>query len=192
MSQTGRGGKRTGAGRKKGTGIFKEPTVVKRVPLSAIPVIDDFLDQLKNLVPSERLPKNSFLLNNFSHKIPIVSSPVRSRSTEPNIGVIDLNEYLSGNDRDIIGVHAEDNSMVDAGINAGDLLILKTKVYPKEKDIIVIQLNDSFTVKRLHFDNGHIVLMSENTLEKYPIIQLKQDDKMKIIGIVISIIKKLS
>ncbi|MCV2509633.1 MAG: hypothetical protein N4Q32_04270, partial [Neisseriaceae bacterium] len=132
MSQTGRGGKRAGAGRKKGTGAFKEPTVVKRVPVSAVPAIDNFLEQLKNLVPTNCLPDESFLLNNFSstHKIPVASDPVRAgylTPAESNIDdYIDFNEYLSGNEKDIIGVYAEGNSMVDAGIDEGDLLIIKT------------------------------------------------------------------
>lgn len=198
MPPSGRGGKRQGAGRKKGSGIFKEPTIVKRIPQSALPAVDYFLNQLKHLVPSSELPEHSVLLKRGlqSQAIPIASDPVRAgflTTAQASIDdYVDFNELLVEKSDQTIGIYAEGNSMNDAGISDGDLLIVKTNFYPKDKDIVVAQINQDFTVKRIHFSKTGLELHPENSLEEYPIIRPLENDEMKFIGIVTYIIKKIS
>lgn len=46
-------------------------------------------------------------------------------------------------------IRAQGDSMVDAGINDGDLLVVDFSQQSKHNDIVIAKLDESFTVKRL-------------------------------------------
>ena len=76
------------------------------------------------------------------------------------------------------------DSMIDAGINNGDILVAKRSAEFTNRDIVVVQLQEGTTVKRLMTQNHppHKFLKPEN--KKYDIILFKPDTKMqaKIMG----------
>ena len=76
------------------------------------------------------------------------------------------------------------DSMIEAGVNNGDILVAKRSTEFTNRDIVVAQLHEGTTVKRLMTQNHppHKFLKPEN--KKYDIILFKPDTKMqaKIMG----------
>lgn len=63
-------------------------------------------------------------------------------------------------------LHASGNSMVEAGINDGDLIVLRQQEYAEDGEIIVALTSGKNTLKRLFHRNGKIVLHPENKTMK--------------------------
>lgn len=76
-------------------------------------------------------------------------------------------------------------SMIDAGIDSGDLLVVRQQPLADHRDIVVALLNDEATVKRLHHRNGEIMLLPENT--RYQPIPVGPEDDFRIVGKVVAV-----
>lgn len=63
-------------------------------------------------------------------------------------------------------LHASGNSMVEAGIDDGDLIVLRKQDYAEDGDIVVALTSGNNTLKRLYHRNGKIVLHPENKTMK--------------------------
>lgn len=62
---------------------------------------------------------------------------------------LDLNEHLIRRPAATYFVRADGDSMRDAGIFSGDLLIVDRGVLPKADDVVIAVIHGDFTVKRL-------------------------------------------
>ena len=91
-------------------------------------------------------------------------------------------EYLPNEETFILNVKGE--SMVNAGINNGDQIIVAKRNTAKNGDIVVVLVNDSATVKRFFKEDNHIRLQPENDTMKPIII-----DNCEIVGKVIGLIR---
>lgn len=83
------------------------------------------------------------------------------------------------------------DSMKDAGITEGDILVIDRAPEAHDGDIIVAFINGEFTLKYLdmsHKDEGYINLVPAN--ENYPTIKVAEDDQFTIWGVVLWTIKK--
>ena len=100
---------------------------------------------------------------------------------------IDLNRELIDNPAATFCARATGNSMTDAGINDGDLLIIDKSLDPKEGNIAVCYIDGDFTVKRISIRDGGVVLVPANS--DYPEIPVGEDSNFQIWGIVSHIIK---
>ena len=76
-------------------------------------------------------------------------------------------------------------SMVDAGIGSGDVVIVRQQPLAEHRDIVVALLNDEATVKRLHHRNGEISLLPENA--RFKPIPVSPDDDLRIVGKVVAV-----
>ena len=61
----------------------------------------------------------------------------------------------------MLSVHGE--SMIEAGINDGDYVVVKEQPVANNGDIVVAIIDDGATVKRFYRENGHIRLQPENS-----------------------------
>ena len=83
---------------------------------------------------------------------------------------------------------ATGDSMINAGIEDGDQLIVRKQVTANDGDIVVALLNCENTLKRLRHDaDGHPYLHPENP--KYPDIQIREEDSFYIQGVLTYVIK---
>jgi repressor LexA len=82
------------------------------------------------------------------------------------------------------------DSMIDASISDGDLVLVRRQPAVDEGQIAVVLLeNNEITIKRIHFErNEQVILKSENT--NYP-PKLFKFNEIKIQGLVKQIIKKV-
>ena len=105
-------------------------------------------------------------------------------------GYLDFNQYLVKNPAATITVYCGGDSMLDAGIAKNDLLVIDRSVTPVHRDIVMADLGNEYTIKRLCLlANGHVELHSENTQTHYPDFVFKEGDQLAIVGVVTHIIK---
>jgi len=95
---------------------------------------------------------------------------------------LDLNEYLVKHPTATFFVKVEGDSMIEAGINSGDILVVD-RAAPRNNNVIVVAiLNGEFTVKRITKNNDGIYLISEN--KNYPPIKITKEMDLEIWGVV--------
>lgn len=82
------------------------------------------------------------------------------------------------------------NSMINAGITDGDLLIIDKSISPIDKCIVVCFLDGEFTLKRLLIRENQCILMPENT--DYEPIIVSPENNFIIWGVVVHWIKSAS
>jgi DNA polymerase V len=99
---------------------------------------------------------------------------------------LDLNEHLIKHPASTFFVKVKGDSMVGAGINSGDILIVDRSLEPKDKRIVVVVVNGDFTVKRISKRGDKLSLISENP--KYPPIEIKDGMDFEVWGIVTNVI----
>jgi len=101
---------------------------------------------------------------------------------------LSLDEHLVAHRDSTFFVRAKGNSMVDAGIFDGSLLVVDRSLSPGIGDIVIAVVDGEMTVKRLGWRNGQYVLKPENS--SYPEIQLKEGQELQVWGVVTSTVRK--
>lgn len=102
---------------------------------------------------------------------------------------IDLNRVLITNPAATFCARVIGNSMVDAGINEGDLLIIDRSIVPHDGNIAVCFIDGDFTVKRLSVREDGVFLTPANA--KFPELKVGEESNFKVWGVVSHIIKKV-
>ena len=80
-------------------------------------------------------------------------------------------------------------SMIGAGLEDNDLLVIDRSLEPTNNKIAVCFLDGEFTVKRLRVSDNQVWLQPENP--NYPIINITEENNFLIWGIVTNVIKKV-
>ena len=102
---------------------------------------------------------------------------------------LDLNQALVSNPSSTFYVRVKGSSMIDAGINDGDMLVIDRSITPGNNNIAVCVINGEFTVKRLHKENGKMYLMPEN--KDFKPIEINEDMDFMVWGVVTFVIHKV-
>ncbi len=101
-------------------------------------------------------------------------------------GKLDLNKYLVRNPSSTFLVRVTGDSMIGAGLNSGDLLVVDRSLGAKEGNIVIAVIDGELTVKRLGCKDGKLYLLPENS--KYRPIEIKAEMQFEIWGVVTSAI----
>lgn len=169
-----RGGKRANAGRPPGVGPYREKTKPLRIPISMIQAVTRYIQTRGCALPL------------FTSK---VQAGFPSPADDYQEGTLDLNEYLIRNPAATFYVRASGNSMINAGIHPGDLLIVDRSITATSGKIVIAVVNGEFTVKRLMKKGQHLFLMAENP--DYPPIAIKDKSELEIWGVVTNVVHGL-
>ena len=104
-------------------------------------------------------------------------------------GYVRLPASFVGNVKSCFLLSASGNSMIDAGINDGDLVLVKQQENANYNDIVVALVDNEVTLKRYrpNSDKSCIVLHPENKRMKDIVV-----DNCKIQGVAIKVIKDLT
>tara|TARA_B000000565_G_scaffold186937_1_gene142224 strand:+ start:8338 stop:8853 length:516 start_codon:yes stop_codon:yes gene_type:complete len=168
-----RGGKRQGAGRPKGQGKYQEPTKVIRIPISLEQKVKSFIET-------------------DTHEVPLFSTHVQAGFPSPADDHIDqklnIHTLLIKHPAATLFVKVAGDSMIDAHIFEGDLLVVDRSLNAKPNDIVIAVLNGELTVKRLIKKQQKFFLKPENPA--YPLIELTRDNDSLIWGVVTSVIRQ--
>lgn len=102
---------------------------------------------------------------------------------------INLNTALSENPLATFFVKVDGHSMVDAGINDKDVLVVDRSLSAHDNSIAVCFIDGEFTVKRIRLEKDGLWLVPEN--KHYNPIKVDESNQFVIWGIVTYVIKKL-
>ena len=102
---------------------------------------------------------------------------------------ISLDKELIKNQEATFFARVSGESMINAGLEDGDLIVIDRSIEPANNKIAVCFIDGEFTVKRLRVKKGKIWLQPENS--DYKAIEIKEDNELVIWGIVTNVIKKL-
>lgn len=101
---------------------------------------------------------------------------------------LDLNDLLIAHPAATFFVRVAGESMRNAGIFSGDILVVDRSLEATDNKIVIAIFNGEFTVKRLKIRQGQISLAPENPA--YPILEVKEGSDFQIWGVVTYVIHK--
>ena len=102
---------------------------------------------------------------------------------------ISLDKELIKNKEATFFARVSGQSMIGAGLDDNDLLVIDRSIAPEHNKIAVCFLDGEFTVKRLRVENDGVWLQPENP--NYEPIKVTEDNEFIIWGIVTNVIKKV-
>ena len=102
---------------------------------------------------------------------------------------IDLNKEFIKHPSSTFFGRVKGNSMKDAGIDNGDLLIVDKSLRPTDGKIAVCFVDGEFTVKRIRIEKDCCWLVAAN--EAYKPIRVTAENDFMVWGIVVHVIKTL-
>lgn len=101
-------------------------------------------------------------------------------------GHLDLNQKLIDNATSTYYVKVEGESMINAGIHSGDLMIVDRSKEATNRSVVIAIINGEFTVKRIQKTNGKIILEPDN--KNYQPIEINENMNFEIWGVVTYVI----
>lgn len=124
-------------------------------------------------------------IKNFSPGLrsDLISSDIKNYAKKS----MDLHNHFVSKSASSFMIKVSGDSMINAGINNGDILIVEKTDNVKDKSIVVAEINNKLAVKRLRINEYETKLVSEN--EKYAPIYVTERDTLTIWGVVRSVIK---
>ncbi len=102
---------------------------------------------------------------------------------------ISLDRELVKNEESTFYARVSGDSMIEAGLEDGDMLIIDRSLVPEKNKIAVCFLDGEFTVKRILKKNNTLILKAEN--KSYKSIEIKEENELLIWGIVTYVIKSV-
>lgn len=112
-----------------------------------------------------------------------------SPATDYMAQAIDLNKELVRHPAATFYGRVVGDSMIDAGVDEGDILVIDKSLEPQEGDMAVCFVDGEFTLKYLRFHQGGLTLQPAN--DRYPSIEVGEDTDFKVWGIVTYVIKNV-
>lgn len=103
---------------------------------------------------------------------------------------LDLNELIVKHPAATFFVRVKGDSMQDAGILSGDILVVDRSLTPSNGKIIVAIIDGEFTVKRILIKEHIIYLAAENAA--YSPIKVNPNSQFQVWGVVTYVIHKAS
>ncbi|MCI9509123.1 MAG: transcriptional repressor LexA [Angelakisella sp.] len=135
----------------------------------------------------DRLNRAITLPDDRSVRVPLVGTVTAG---QPILAVEEIEGYIPYrsrhlHSRDLFALRVRGESMINAGILDGDIVVVRRTPTAENGDIVVALVEDEATVKRFYKEKGHFRLQPEND-EMEPIIV----DSVSILGRVISLIRE--
>lgn len=121
---------------------------------------------------------------------PLAASPVQAGM--PNAvedGATDaltIDDYLIEHPSRTVLVRVKGDSMIDAGILEGDLVVVEKRSSARRGDIVIAIVDSQFTLKRLDLERGRFILRPEN--KAYPVI--RPEGALEVFGVMVGLVRK--
>ena len=179
------------------------PTIremVYHLKLSSTNSVKKYLDILERKGYIKRIPNSPRAIEvcvetpeNHAKLIPIVG---RVRAGAPHLAVEDITGHLAIDASvarwdDTFFLRVEGDSMIDAHIQDGDFVLVKSQQTAENGDIVVAIINDEATVKRFFRRGNSIYLEPANSTMKPIIIRENQAHEMMIAGKVVTVLRQI-
>jgi len=116
----------------------------------------------------------------------LVEAGFPSPAEEDVSNTMSIDEFLIDNKEATYVLEVKGDSMIDAAIKDGDLVIVERKSNPKEGDIVIAEIDGGWTMKYFRKKNGQVFLEAAN--KNYKPMYPTQD--LRIAAIVKGVIRK--
>ena len=150
---------------KKGL-IYRDPTKPRAIVINEISLNNNAINTLK--IP---------IVGNITAGMPILA-------TENIDGSFEISLNSIKHDNNLFALKVQGHSMINAGINDGDLAIIEQCNFADNGKIVVALINDEATLKTFYKEKNHIRLQPENNSME-PII----DKDCSILGVLVGIFR---
>lgn len=154
--------------------------ICKGVNLTSTSVVKKILDKLEKdgkiqkgeaIARGIKLKREIPILGKIKAGVPIISE-------EHIEGYVNIDKIL--NYENVFFLKVEGDSMINAGINDGDLALIKMQKQLENNEIGAFRINGEVTLKRLKIEDNTIKLKAENFL--YKDIVVTEKDNFEVIG----------
>ena len=123
---------------------------------------------------------------------PLAESPVHAglpnAIDDAPADALTIDDYLIERPSQTVLVRVKGDSMQDAGILDGDLVVVEKRGTAHRGEIVVAIVDNQFTLKRLDLERGRFILRPEN--KAYPII--RPEGALEIFGVMVGLVRKTS
>ena len=187
----------------------------EKVKISSTSVVNYYLDQLEKMgyvERDDRVSRGVRLTDKVNEIIQITSEMLRvpilgpiaagplMLVPEPGINYMNDKEYdavdiarslLPNKERgtDLYALQVKGDSMIDAMINDGDIVVMKPAVEARNGEMVAIRVNDEYTLKYFYKEKDRYRLQPANPTMKP--IYLKKNEQPEINGKVVMVIRKM-
>ena len=119
--------------------------------------------------------------------IGVVEAGFPTPAEEELADIISLDELLLRNRGASFSLRVAGDSMIDAGLMPGDIVIVDRSLIPKSGDIVVATLEGKTTLKYLNRKGNRTTLVAGN--ENYPPIVVQPEQQLIVHGVVCSAVR---
>ena len=109
-----------------------------------------------------------------------------SPAEEELVDTMSLDDYLVKHPDQTFLIKVTGDSMIDAGIHQGDLVLVERGRHPKHRDIVIAQIDNDWTMKYYEKHGSEVRLIAAN--KKYSPILPKNE--LIVGGVVVAVIRK--
>ena len=108
---------------------------------------------------------------------------------QPILAIENIEDYLiipndlAAQEADLFALRVQGESMIEAGILDGDIVVVHSQEQAENGDIVVALIDDEATLKRIFYEDGHVRLQPENHAMA-PIIVDHADVRGKLVALV--------
>ena len=108
---------------------------------------------------------------------------------QPILAIENIEDYLiipndlAGQESELFALRVQGESMIEAGILDGDIVIVHSQEQAENGDIVVALIGEEATLKRIYYEGGHVRLQPENRTMS-PIIVDRADVRGKLVALV--------
>ncbi len=147
---------------------------------------------VQRMVAHEWLEKDAagkLLPGRLFHAVPLlgtVTAGFPSPAEEELADTMTLDEYLIKNKEATYLFTVNGESMIEAGILSGDLLLVERGAEPRDGDIVIAQIDREWTVKYFRKRGPQVFLEAANTAYK----PMHPQEELKIAAVVRAVIRK--
>ena len=179
------------------------PTIremVYHLKLASTNSVKKYLDILERKGYIKRIPNSPRAIEvcaetpeSHAKLIPVVG---RVRAGTPHLAVEDITGHLAIDASmacwdETFFLRVEGDSMIDAHIQDGDFVLVKSQQTAENGDIVVAIINDEATVKKFFRKDNSIYLEPANSTMKPIIIRKEQASDMVIAGKVVTVLRQI-
>jgi repressor LexA len=122
---------------------------------------------------------------------PLAESPVRAglpeQMDDAEADALTIDDYLIERPSQTVLIRVKGDSMIDAGIFDGDLVVVEKRPSAQRGEIVVAIVDNQFTLKRLDMEQGRFILKPEN--KAYPTI--RPEGALEIFGVMVGLVRKI-
>lgn len=124
------------------------------------------------------------------YSLPLMVFPVEAGFPSPAEdyveGKLSLDKHLIKNPVATFFVRVVGESMLNAGIHPGDMLVVDRSLDPRDGKIVIAIVDGELTVKRLRMERDRLYLAPENS--DYPAIEIGELTEFEVWGVVTNVI----